>query len=162
LIDAVAVLLEEGLLQPTGRFCYKQSSVELVSATESGTGNAIVLTQQDIRELQLASGAIRAGIKLLLQEYGVSPEEIESFYVAGGFGQSIRLSSARRIGLLPALPAERFQFCGNTSLAGARAVLLNPDNVHTARQLVQQSHHCELAMLPQFQKVFAESMHWDA
>ena len=158
LIDAVAVLLEQGILLPSGRFADKQSSVELVSATESGTGNAIVLTQRDIRELQLASGAVRAGITLLLQENAVLPEAIETFYVAGGFGQSIQLSSARRIGLLPPLPAERFEFCGNTSLAGARAMLLNPDNAEVISRFIRQSHHCELATLPQFQQIFAESI----
>ena len=158
LIDAVAVLLEQGIIQPNGRFADKQSQFELVSATASGIGEGIVLTQKDIRELQLASGAVRAGIKLLLQENDVLPEHVETFFVAGGFGQSIRLSSARRIGLLPALSAERFQFCGNTSLAGARAVLLNPENSDAARQLVQQSYHCELATLPQFREIFAESM----
>ena len=158
LIDAVAALLELGLLQPTGRFTDKRSCFELVSAAESGIGEAIVLTQRDIRELQLAAGAIRTGITMLLQEKGVLPEKIETFYVAGGFGQSIRLSSARRIGLLPALPAERFQFCGNTSLAGARAVLLNPDNREAADRIVRQSEHCELAAHPQFQEVFAKSM----
>jgi len=158
LIDAVAVLLEQEIIEPSGRFADKRSHFELVSAAASGIGEAIVLTQRDIRELQLAAGAIRAGITLLLQENDVLPEQIETFYVAGGFGQSIRLSSARRMGLLPALPADRFQFCGNTSLAGARAVLLDSDNTQAAYQIVRQSHHCELAMLPQFQKVFAESM----
>ena len=162
LIDAVAALLEQGILQPTGRFTDKRSGFELVSATESGIGEAIVLTQRDIRELQLAAGAIRAGITLLLQTKGVLPESIETFYVAGGFGQSIRLSSARRIGLLPALPAERqidyIEFCGNTSLAGARAVLLNPDNREAACRIVQHSEHCELATHSQFQEIFAKSM----
>jgi uncharacterized 2Fe-2S/4Fe-4S cluster protein (DUF4445 family) len=133
-----------------------------VSPTASGIGEAIVLTQRDVRKLQLAAGAIRAGITLLLQENDVLSEEIETFYVAGGFGQSIRLSSARRIGLLPPIPEERFQFCGNTSLAGARAILLNPDNAKVVRRIVEQSQHCELAMLPQFQKVFAESMQWES
>ena len=160
LIDAVAVLLEQEIILPNGRFAEKKSCFELVSATESGIGEAIVLTQQDIRELQLATGAIRAGITLLLQKNGVLPESIETFYVAGGFGQSIRLTSARRIGLLPSIPPDRFQFCGNTSLAGARSMLLNPDNAKIVRRFVQQSHHCELATLPQFQNVFAESMQW--
>jgi len=162
LLDAVAVLLDQGIILPTGRFADKRSSYELVSSSASGIGEAIVLAQRDIRELQLAAGAIRAGITLLLQENDVLPEQIETFYVAGGFGQSIQFSSARRIGLLPALPAERFQFCGNTSLAGARAVLLNPDNVQVVHRIVQQSCHCELAMHPQFQRVFAESMQWES
>jgi len=159
LLDAVAVLLDQGIILSHGRFADKRSSFELVSAAASGIGEAVVLTQRDIRELQLAAGAIRAGITLLLQENDVLPEQIETFYVAGGFGQSVRLSSARRIGLVPSLPAERFQFCGNASLAGARLVLLDSDNAKGAYQLVQQSHHCELAMHPQFQRVFAESMH---
>jgi len=158
LIDAVAVLLKQQIIQPGGRFTEKESHVELVPKTESGIGNAIVLTQRDIRELQLAAGAIRAGITLLLQENSVLPEEIETFYVSGGFGQSIRLSSARQIGLLPPIPAERFVFCGNTSLAGARTMLLNSDSNETVRRFIAQSHHCELASLPQFQQVFAESM----
>jgi uncharacterized 2Fe-2S/4Fe-4S cluster protein (DUF4445 family) len=158
LLDAVAVLLEQKIIEPDGRFADKRSGFELVSAAASGIGEAIILTQRDIRELQLAAGAIRAGITLLLQENEVLPEQIAMFYVAGGFGQSIRLSSARRIGLLPVLPADQFQFCGNTSLAGARAVLLDPDNAKVAHRIVGQSHHCELAMLPQFQTIFAESM----
>jgi uncharacterized 2Fe-2S/4Fe-4S cluster protein (DUF4445 family) len=160
LIDAVATLLDLGIILPSGRFADKKSSVELVPATESGIGEAIVLTQRDIRELQLAAGAIRAGITLLLQENNIKPGEIETFYVSGGFGQSIRLSSARRIGLLPPIPEEQFQFCGNTSLAGARAMLLNPDNAEVICRIVQQSHHCDLSSLPQFQEVFADSMRW--
>jgi uncharacterized 2Fe-2S/4Fe-4S cluster protein (DUF4445 family) len=158
LIDAVAVLLDHKIILPSGRFAEKQTYIELVSATESGIGEAIVLTQRDIRELQLAVGAIRAGITLLLQENDVPPESLETFLVAGGFGQSIRLSSARRIGLLPPLPPDRFQFCGNTSLAGARAMLRYPDNDAVVRRIVEQSEHCELAELPQFQQVFAASM----
>ena len=159
LIDAAAVLLEQGIIEPSGRFADNASHFELVSAEESGIGVAIVLTQKDIRELQLAAGAIRAGITLLLQENNVLPEEVKTFYLAGGFGQFIRTSSAQRIGLFPSsIPAERFQFYGNTSLAGARAMLLNPDNAEIVRRIVQQSQHCELASLPQFQEVFAESM----
>ena len=161
LIDAAAVLLERGVIEPSGRFADKASHFELVSSSESGLGEAIVLTQRDIRELQLAAGAIRAGIMLLLQEHRVLPEDIETFYLAGGFGQFIRTDSAKRIGLFPSsIPSERFQFCGNTSLAGARAMLLNPDNARVVRRLVEQSQHCELATLPQFQEVFAESMCW--
>jgi len=158
LIDAVAVLLEQGIIQPNGRFTGKESHFELVSTRASGIGEPLILTQRDIREVQLAAGAIRAGITLLLQENSVLPEEIETFYVSGGFGQSIRLSSARQIGLLPSIPSGRFVFCGNTSLAGARAVLLNPGSDEIVRRIVQQSRHCELATLPQFQQVFTESM----
>ncbi|MDR0520448.1 MAG: ASKHA domain-containing protein [Planctomycetaceae bacterium] len=158
LIDAVAVLLESGVIKSSGQFAEKQKSVELVSAAESGTHEPVVLTQQDIRELQLAAGAMRAGMTLLLQKNNVQPEELETFYVAGGFGQFIRPASARRIGLLPPLPLRKFQFCGNTSLAGAGMMLRDPSQAEVVRRFVQQSQHFDLASFPEFHTAFAESM----
>ena len=158
LIDAVAVLLEQGILNPNGRFAEKESFFELVPVAESGIGEAIVLTQRDVREVQLAVGAIRAGITLLVQKNGIMLEDIETFYVSGGFGQSIRLASASQIGLLPPLSPERFRYCGNTSLAGARAILLDSASGEWVHRIIERSCYCELAELPHFQSVFAESM----
>ena len=163
LIDAAAVLLEQKILLPNGRFADKKNYFELVPKAESGIGESILLTQRDVRELQLAVGAIRSGMTLLLREHHFALEDIASYYISGGFGQSLRLASAQRIGLLPSLPAlkgktERFQLCGNTSLAGARAVLFNPALKATAHRLVQNSQHYDLAIIPAFTKVFADSL----
>ena len=84
------------------------------------------LTQRDIREVQLASGAIRAGIELLLKRHGLRPADLDRVLLAGGFGNYIRRSNAQRIGLLPPeIPHQRIRYHGNTSLAGARLAALS-------------------------------------
>lgn len=178
LIDAVAELLRNGLIKPTGQFNVKPDSpflgrwkmfddkpaFELVSRTDSSRADscrdeAILLTQRDIRQLQLASGAIRAGIRLLLRQLDLREEQIETFYVAGGFGSFIRPESARRIGLIPStIPLERIRFCGNTALAGARLALFDPKYRDRAHELARNVRHIDLASLSDFATVFAESM----
>lgn len=173
LIDAAAELLRNGLIKPTGQFNVKPDSpflgrwkmfddkpaFELVSRADSGRDEAILLTQRDIRQLQLASGAIRAGIRLLLRRLNLQEEQVETFYVAGGFGSFIRPESARRIGLIPStISLERIRFCGNTALAGARWVLFDPKYRDRAHELARNVQHMDLASLPDFATVFAESM----
>ena len=141
LIDLAAELLRHGILSPEGRLLppqnlpdslppelrhrlvpYNQhSSFLLASEAETATGRPIVVTQRDFRELQLASGAIRSGIAILLKRAGLTAADLEGFLVAGGFGNFIRRSNAQRIGLLPReIPRHRIRYQGNTSLAGTR------------------------------------------
>jgi uncharacterized 2Fe-2S/4Fe-4S cluster protein (DUF4445 family) len=134
-------------------------SFVLVSEEDSGSGEAILLTQRDIRQLQLATGAIRAGTLLLLQQQELQPEDIETFYIGGGFGSFIRLEAAQRIGLLPReVPLERIRFCGNTSLAGARLALLDLRYRDESLSLARRAQHIELAALPNFTTVYADAM----
>jgi uncharacterized 2Fe-2S/4Fe-4S cluster protein (DUF4445 family) len=173
LIDIVSELLRYGLIKPNGQFNVKadspflrfwamnneKPSFVLVSEKDSGSGEAILLTQRDIRQLQLATGAIRAGIRLLLQQKELQPEDIETFYIGGGFGSFIRLEAAQRIGLLPCeVPLERIRFCGNTSLAGARLSLLDLRYRDESFSLARRAHHIELASLPDFTTVYADAM----
>ncbi|MDR0705873.1 MAG: ASKHA domain-containing protein [Planctomycetaceae bacterium] len=173
LIDIVSELLRCGLIKPNGQFNVKadspflrfwamnngKPSFVLASQEVSATGEAIVLTQRDIRQLQLATGAIRAGTGLLLRQKGLQPEHIETFYVGGGFGSFIRPEAAKRIGLLPReIPLERIRFCGNTSLAGARLSLLDSRYRDESFLLVRQAHHLELASLPDFAAAYADAM----
>jgi uncharacterized 2Fe-2S/4Fe-4S cluster protein (DUF4445 family) len=173
LIDAVSELLRCGLIKPNGQFNVKadspflrfwamdngKPSFVLVSEADSGCGEAILLTQRDIRQFQLATGAIRAGIRLLLQQQGLQPEDIENFYIGGGFGSFIRLEAAQRVGLLPVeVPLERIRFCGNTSLAGARLSLLDMRYREESFILARRARHIELASLPNFTTVYADAM----
>jgi uncharacterized 2Fe-2S/4Fe-4S cluster protein (DUF4445 family) len=173
LIDAVSELLRCGLIKPNGQFNVKadspflrfwamnngKPSFVLASEEVSATGETILLTQRDIRQLQLAIGAIRAGTKLLLQQKELQPEHIEMFYVGGGFGSFIRPEAARRIGLLPCeVPLERIRFCGNTSLAGARLSLLDSRYRDESLLLARHAHHLELASLPNFTTAYADAM----
>ncbi|MDR1964984.1 MAG: ASKHA domain-containing protein [Planctomycetaceae bacterium] len=173
LIDAVSELLRHGLIKPNGQFHVKadspflqywritgdKPSFVLASDEVSGLGEAILLTQRDIRQLQLATGAIRAGIQLLLRQHGLQPSHIETFYVGGGFGSFIRPEAAQRIGLLPSeVPLEWIRFCGNTSLAGARLSLLDSRYRDESLRLSQHARHIELASLPDFANVYADAM----
>ncbi len=113
---------------------------------------------KQIAELK-ASGAIHSGIILLLRQRNLTVDEIDTFYVAGGFGSFIKPEAAQRIGLLPkTIPLERVRFCGNTSLAGARLALVNTGFRAAASELARRAKHVELATLPDFATVFAESM----
>ncbi len=135
----------------------------LVPESESGTGRPILLTQRDIRELQLAAGAIRAGIVVLLKRAGMQPGDLEKVLVAGGFGNFIRRSNAQRIGLLPHdVPRERIRFRGNTSLAGARLVALSRSARRQAEELARRTEHVELSSDPGFRWAFAEAMYFPA
>jgi uncharacterized 2Fe-2S/4Fe-4S cluster protein (DUF4445 family) len=179
LIDLAAELLRHGLLTPQGRLLStdelpdnvlpdlagrlvqhdSQASFLLAPETETGNGRPILLTQRDVRELQLATGAIRAGIVVLLGRAGLQPEDLQSVWIAGGFGNFIRRSNAQRIGLLP-WQIERRRICyqGNTSLAGARLVALSQQARRLAEDLARRTEHVDLSHQPDFQKAFAEAM----
>ncbi|MDR3183743.1 MAG: ASKHA domain-containing protein [Planctomycetaceae bacterium] len=162
LIDAVAVLLDNGLLKSNGQMQIPdKKNFELVPAAQSGTGKAVCLTQRDIRQVQLAAGAIRAGMTLLLETAEITAKDLEAFYLAGGFGQFVDASAAQRVGLIPKdVPLKRLQVCGNTSLAGAVLLLLDPEYAQTAKQYIAESQNIELAKLKRFSEVFAGSMNF--
>ena len=111
-IDGVAGLLESGLLEDTG---YLEEDVCFA-------GN-VGLTAEDIREVQLAKGAIRAGMETLLAEEKIDAAGLEGLYVAGGFGSYMSAKSAERIGLFPKIDLSRIKICGNAALAGAVRIL---------------------------------------
>ncbi|MDR2169784.1 MAG: ASKHA domain-containing protein [Planctomycetaceae bacterium] len=174
LMDVVAEMLNNDLILPSGKFnvtikspllnCWKiidgRPVFVLVAEEKSGRKNeAIVITQKDIRQVQLAVGAIRAGIKLLLRHINLNLDNIETFYVAGGFGSFIKLESAQRIGLIPAqLDKERIKICGNTSLAGARLTLFDSRIKSITKKIQQHAHSIDLATIPDFADIFAEQM----
>jgi len=174
LIDAVAVMLDLGVINGTGRFAEPktlehklppaifariieqdgQPAFRLTTAADS----PVFLSQKDIREMQLAKGAIRAGIKLLQQKIGLEDSGVKRILLAGAFGNYIRRQSALRIGLLPAVEAERIRFVGNAAAAGAQMILLSRNCRDQARELARKIEYVEIAHEPDFQMVFAESM----
>jgi uncharacterized 2Fe-2S/4Fe-4S cluster protein (DUF4445 family) len=179
LVDLAAGLLRHRILVPEGRFSPPdelpahvpselrrrivlddgQMAFLVVPETESGNGQPIVLTQRDVRQLQLASGAIRAGITLLLKRTGLQAADLQAVLVAGGFGNFIRRSNAQRIGLFPGgIPRHRIRYQGNTSVAGARLVLISKRARELAEQLAQRTEHVDLSTDPDFQWAFADAM----
>jgi uncharacterized 2Fe-2S/4Fe-4S cluster protein (DUF4445 family) len=178
LIDAVAVLLDLGIVDPTGRILSGQEAppavtpavrrrlhpdgnetrVLLAGGDESRSGEPIYLIQRDIRELQLASGAIRAAIALLLRRVGLEPTDLQAVLLAGGFGNFIRRENACRIGMLPAIPVERIRFVGNAASMGAKAVLLAQELRREADQIAATAEHVDLSLDPEFQMEFGMAM----
>jgi uncharacterized 2Fe-2S/4Fe-4S cluster protein (DUF4445 family) len=178
LIDVAAELLRHQILTPQGRLQtadqvpadtppdLKQRIVlhegrvafQLASAEETA-GEPIVLTQRDLRELQLATGAIRAGVVILLRQAGLEPKDLHRVLIGGGFGNFIRRSNAQRIGLLPhEIEHRRIRYMGNTSLAGARLAALSMQSRQQAEEFARQTEHVELSNDRAFHEVFADSM----
>jgi uncharacterized 2Fe-2S/4Fe-4S cluster protein (DUF4445 family) len=118
----------------------------------------IILTQRDIRQIQLAKGAISAGIALILKQAGLTADDLEEILLAGAFGNYIRTRSARRIGLLPAVPEDRIRFVGNAASTGAKMALLSSAVREDADRIRRESRHIELAALPEFMDTFMEHM----
>jgi uncharacterized 2Fe-2S/4Fe-4S cluster protein (DUF4445 family) len=149
-VDAVAVGLELGRIQPSGRFADGVSNWELAAP--------VVLTQSDIRELQLAKGAIAAGIRMLLNRFGSSASELKKLYLAGAFGNYINRASAQRIGLIN-FPSDRVEAAGNTALLGAKLALFLPEGEDGSfANLRQRTEHVALNADQSFQDTFVEEM----
>ncbi|MGB2808590.1 MAG: ASKHA domain-containing protein, partial [Sedimentisphaerales bacterium] len=172
LIDAVAVLLNLGIVDATGRFVEAASlegklSPALFSRIIEQDGQPafvlddtqkVILTQADIRQVQLAKAAIRAGIIFLERKLGISDGDIKQVFLAGAFGNYIRAESALRLKLLPDVPTERIRVVGNAASSGAQMILLSKQCREKARQLARKIEYIEIAHQPDFQDVFAESM----
>lgn len=178
LIDAAAEMLRLGLLDSTGRIIGPAEAPEtagrllrkrllerdghvdftLVTAAESASGEPLFLTQKDIRELQLASAAIRSGINILLKLEGLTPADLSHVFIAGAFGNFIRRNHARRIGLLPAIPSDRIWFIGNASSLGAKRALLSVAEKRQAADIAARVRHVDLSLSPEFQAEFGNAM----
>jgi uncharacterized 2Fe-2S/4Fe-4S cluster protein (DUF4445 family) len=179
LIDAAAELLRHGILTPQGRLQSRDEipasilpdlarrvvssgrhpAFLLADEQETADGRPILLTQRDLRELQLATGAIRAGTEILLRRAGLTPKDLDRVLIGGGFGNFIRRSNAQRIGLLPwGIEHRRILYQGNTSLAGARLVALSQCARTLADDLARRTEHVDLSTDPAFHAAFAEAM----
>ena len=153
LIDAVAVALNQGLLNERGRIL---TDDRLLHLTEE-----IYLTQEDIRQVQMAKGAIAAGISMMAAHLGVTLQDIQNVYLAGAFGSYMRSSSACRIGLLPVELEEKIQSVGNAAGSGAMAMAISKQQFALAGSLSCQIEFLELASAPGFQRCFATQMRFD-
>ncbi len=179
LIDLAAELLRHRLLSPQGRLRTSEDVPDgvlpdlarrlvlhdgkpaflLAPEEETGNGRPLLLTQRDLRELQLATGAIRAGILILLRRARLEPADLEEVWIGGGFGNFIRRNNAQRIGLIPEnVPHHRIRYLGNTSLAGARLTALSLQAREIAEDLARRSEHVDLSCDADFQTAFAGAM----
>jgi uncharacterized 2Fe-2S/4Fe-4S cluster protein (DUF4445 family) len=176
LIDAVAKMLDAKVLDPSGLLqveerdllppALRERLVEregerqfvLVWAADAGHGQDITISQQDIRQVQLAKGAICSGILMLKKVMNVRDAQIKELMLAGGFGNYINVESAVRMRLLPELPLERIRYVGNAAALGAQMALLSETERTRAAALAGAIEHVSLAARPDFQEVFIEAI----
>jgi uncharacterized 2Fe-2S/4Fe-4S cluster protein (DUF4445 family) len=178
LVDLVAVLLHhgvvdsEGLLSPQSIREYgdlfktrvtqkrRNPAYHFVVAwpEQSSDHKQILLTQKDIRELQLAKGAVAAGIQILTRQLGVSIEDIDVVYLAGALGNYVNPYSAMRIGLIPITAAEKIVSLGNAASAGAKMALLSKRHWEKASEIVEHIEYVELSVHPEFYECFVAAL----
>jgi uncharacterized 2Fe-2S/4Fe-4S cluster protein (DUF4445 family) len=149
LVDAVAAGLELGWISSMGR---------LTNGEPLTLSGPVTLNQWDVRELQLAKGAIAAGLRILLEQWGAAGEDLGQVFLAGAFGNYINHSSARRIGLLDFAP-EKVRAAGNTALLGAKLALFSlPEQDGTYPRILGKVKHVSLNEDARFQETFVEEM----
>ncbi|MGL5808546.1 MAG: ASKHA domain-containing protein [Nocardioides sp.] len=178
LVDAVAALVEVGLLDPSGRFIDSGTAAEaapglanrltmvgeervfvLHRPTESSPAEECVyLSQRDVRELQFAKAAISTGWTLLLEEAGLSDADVQQVLLAGSFGSYLSAASAVRIGLVPPLPLLRIVSAGNVAGEGAKMALLSLRERAGADALLEEVRYVELSDRPDFNDKFVDQL----
>lgn len=156
LIDIVAYMLKASLVSPEGNI-----SENFLIYKADNEENNVVLTQQDIRELQLAKAAVYAGISRLLALAGKSMDDLDHVLLAGGFGNYLNISSAITIGLLPDLPLSKFIHVGNSAGSGAVLALKSEQFVEQMEKMKKNIKYIELSSDPGFPLEFAMSMNFD-
>ncbi|MBO5160433.1 MAG: DUF4445 domain-containing protein [Lachnospiraceae bacterium] len=165
LIDAAAVLLENGMINKRGRIRTVKGTEPFDEYIREKDGQRVVylteeiyLTQNDIREVQLAKGAIAAGILLMCEHMKVPVEEISEVLLAGAFGSYINPESACRIGLLPKELEGRIRAVGNAAGNGSKLMACSKEQLQKTEIFLRKTESLELASLPQFQHCFAQNM----
>lgn len=161
LVDAVAGMLKQGIIDGSGRFAGEglaRDGFVLVAGGETQSGEPVVIAQRDIRELQLAKAAIRAGIEILKAEMGISDSDISEVLLAGAFGSYVDRESAAAIGLLPQILLDRVRSIGNAAGAGAKQALMSVKARREAERLARRVEHVELGSHRDFQEKFVDAM----
>ena len=172
LVDAVAELLKIGLVNKNGRIV-KQKDIKddlgkkhsnriekingissFVLAKNTATGQPVYINQKDIREFQLAKGAISAGIEILVKEYGAKVDDIDEVFLAGAFGNYLNRESACKVGLIPKELEEKTKGIGNAAGVGAKLALLSEKEYERAVMLSHKIQYIELSAHPEFNSTF--------
>jgi uncharacterized 2Fe-2S/4Fe-4S cluster protein (DUF4445 family) len=167
-LDGVAEMREAGVLRANGamkpgshprvRGTNRGSEFLLVPAGERGAPRDLVIARKDVNEIQLAKGAIRAGIEVLLGEAGLEAEQVERVVVAGAFGTYLDVGSALAVGMFPPLPRERFVQVGNAAGIGAKLVLMSRRCRTMTQDIARRVEYVELTTHPHFVEVYTMAL----
>jgi uncharacterized 2Fe-2S/4Fe-4S cluster protein (DUF4445 family) len=151
LVDLLSELLN-GRMNALGRFEHGQERIVLAA----NEGRPVYFTEADVNELAQAKGANAAGLQIIFENYGAGFEELDVFYLAGGFGRNLNAAASKRIGLIPNLEESKILQVGNASIEGACIALLSRTKRLELEQLVRKVVHCRLETHPDFFDYFVE------
>jgi len=150
LIDLIAGALDSGLLSSQGQILSPSKTIPVAAE--------LALSQRDVREVQLAAAAVKTGVRMLLEENAITTADLDGIYVAGAFGNYLNISHSVKLGLLPRFDRRRIRFVGNSSLAGARALLLSQAERARCETLAKRIRHVSLAQGAAFQDRFIDAL----
>ena len=151
MIDLLGELLRTSRINSLGRL---EDGDRVVIA--EADGQDIFFTESDINELAQAKGANVAGLRVVFADYGIRFDELDAFYLAGGFGRHLNVGASKRIGLIPDLDESKIRQVGNASIEGACIALLSRAKRDELERLVKQVKHCRLETHPEFFDFFVE------
>ena len=152
LVDLLSELLRNDRINSLGRFEHGEERLEL---TSNGAG-PVFFTESDINELAQAKGANVAGLRVIFNDYGIGFEDVDVFYLAGGFGRHLNVESSKRIGLIPNIADSKIGQVGNASIEGACIALLSVSKRRELESLVKKVTHCRLETHHGFFDFFVE------
>jgi uncharacterized 2Fe-2S/4Fe-4S cluster protein (DUF4445 family) len=167
ILDGIAELYRTGYLDQRARFQRGKPGVRegdhgleyvLIPAERSGSGRAIAITQHDVNEIQLAKGAIHAGLNILLEATGTPARDVQQVIVAGAFGSFLNIQNAVAMGLFPRLPNASYRQVGNAAALGAKWILISAQARQRAQDIARRTHYLELTTYPKFSRQFALAM----
>jgi uncharacterized 2Fe-2S/4Fe-4S cluster protein (DUF4445 family) len=154
LVDILSELLRTGQMNDKGRF---QDDLQRITLWRGESqSEEIYLLESDVNELAQAKGANVAGLHVVLSTYGIDFEDIEVFYLAGGFGRHLNVEASKRIGLIPNIEPAKIVQAGNTAIEGATIALLSRSKRQELEELVKKVEHCRLETHPNFFDFFVE------
>jgi uncharacterized 2Fe-2S/4Fe-4S cluster protein (DUF4445 family) len=156
LVELMSELMRTDQMNSLGRF---DDGVERIVLDREQN---IYFTESDVNELAQAKGANMAGLHTVFSHFGLEFDEIDVFYLAGGFGRHINVDAARRIGLIPALPDSKIVKVGNAAIEGACIALLSTVKRQVLEDLVRRVEHCRLETHPHFFDFFVEGCQFKA
>lgn len=167
IFDVLAQLFLNNIIDPSGRIIEKHPRVQdkgkvrvfnLVDKSETANGSTIAITQEDVRELQLAKAAIQTGIEILLNDRGLVHEDVSEIIVAGAFGNYLDLSSVIAVGMFPDLPLSCFKQVGNAAGVGAKIALVSKERRRAVQDLTRKIRYIELAGFPGFNDIYMKAI----
>ncbi|MCF6157687.1 MAG: DUF4445 domain-containing protein [wastewater metagenome] len=170
LLDIVSELIRIGFINSRGRLQNRNGEKSLVHYQNHlfekdgkryfSLASDTSISQEDIRQVQLAKAAIRAGVEVLLTTCNIRADDLKTVVIAGAFGYHLNKESLFRIGLLPRLAGVDFSFIGNSSLEGAVRILLDKELLNRAALIANTAQVTELSQVPEFESIYIREMHF--